>query len=90
VRRDPLHPPVQGDVVDLDASFSQELLEVAVRRAEVELPAHSQQGDLRWEPQPNERLGRRDDRWAGMATLHRTSFAPAAAAPWMQQSRLGA
>jgi len=35
-----LHPPVQGDVVDLDAAFGQELLEVAVRQSVPEVPAH--------------------------------------------------
>jgi hypothetical protein len=30
-RREPLHPPEDGDVVDLDATFGQQLLDVAVR-----------------------------------------------------------
>jgi hypothetical protein len=30
-RREPLHPSVDGDVVDLDPAFSQQLLNVAVR-----------------------------------------------------------
>jgi hypothetical protein len=33
-RREPQHPPVDGDVVDHDAMLGQELLEVAVGQAE--------------------------------------------------------
>jgi hypothetical protein len=29
-RREPMHPPVDGDVVDLDAAFGEQLLDVAV------------------------------------------------------------
>ena len=29
-RREPLHPRAQGDVIDVDAAFSEELLEIAV------------------------------------------------------------
>jgi hypothetical protein len=34
LRCEPLHPPVDRDVVDLDAAFRQELLHVAVRQTE--------------------------------------------------------
>ena len=33
-RRESLHPPVDGHVVDLDTAFGQELLDVAVGQAE--------------------------------------------------------
>jgi hypothetical protein len=33
-RREALHPPVDGDVVDLDAAFGEQLLHVAVRQAD--------------------------------------------------------
>jgi hypothetical protein len=32
--REPLHPAVDGDVVDLDAPFGEQLLDVAVGQAE--------------------------------------------------------
>jgi hypothetical protein len=33
-RGEPLHPAVDGHVVDLDAAFGEQLLDVAVRQAE--------------------------------------------------------
>jgi hypothetical protein len=33
-RREPPHPAVDGDMIDLDPAFSQQLLNVAVRQAE--------------------------------------------------------
>jgi hypothetical protein len=38
-RREPLHPSVDRDVVDLDPAFSQQLLNVAVRQAEAQVPS---------------------------------------------------
>ena len=38
-RRQPPHPPVDRDVVDLDTALSEELLEVAVGQAEAQVPA---------------------------------------------------
>jgi hypothetical protein len=32
--REPLHPPVDGDVVDLDAAFDQQLLDVSIGQVE--------------------------------------------------------
>ena len=37
--REPLHPAVDGDVVDLDAPFGEQLLDVAVGQAEAQVPA---------------------------------------------------
>jgi len=33
-RGEPLHPPVDGDVVDLDAALGEQLLVIAVRQRE--------------------------------------------------------
>ena len=41
-RREPLDPPVDGDVVDLDAALGEQLLHVAVRQREAQLPPHGQ------------------------------------------------
>src|SRR5664280_251937 len=52
--RDPLDPSEQGDLVDLDAAFSEELLEIPVRQPVPQVPAHGDQDDLRREPEPGE------------------------------------
>jgi hypothetical protein len=36
---EPLHPPVDADVVDLDATLGEQLFDIAVRQAEAEIPA---------------------------------------------------
>jgi hypothetical protein len=45
-RREALHPPKQGDVIDVDAALREELLEIAVRQTEAEIPTHRQQDHL--------------------------------------------
>jgi hypothetical protein len=41
-RREPLHPAVDGDVVDLHTTLSQQFLDVVVGQAEVQVPADRQ------------------------------------------------
>ena len=41
-RSEALDPPVDGDVVDLDAAFGEEFLDVAVGQTEAEVPADRQ------------------------------------------------
>src|SRR6266536_3933466 len=53
-RREPLHPAVDGDVVDLDAALGQQLLDVAVGQAEPQVPAHRDDDDVVWEPEAGE------------------------------------
>jgi hypothetical protein len=53
-RREPLHPSVDGDVVDLDPSFSQSLLNVAVRQPEAQVPADSNDDYVGWEAEASE------------------------------------
>ena len=50
-----LHPPVDGDVVDLDPTLGEELFDVAVGEPIPQIPTHSKDDDLRWEPEPFER-----------------------------------
>ena len=45
-RREPLHPPVDRDVIDLDAAFDQQFLHVPVRQAVAQVPAHCQHDHL--------------------------------------------
>jgi hypothetical protein len=49
------HPSVDGDVVDVDASLGQELLDVAVREAVAQVSAHGEPDGVRWEPEAGER-----------------------------------
>jgi hypothetical protein len=39
-RCEPLHPSVHGDVIHLDATFGEQLLDIAVGQAEPKVPAH--------------------------------------------------
>ena len=48
--REPLDPPVDAHVVDLDAALGEELLDVPVGQAEPQVPAHRQGDDLGREP----------------------------------------
>ena len=47
--REPLYPPVDRDVVDLDAAFGEELFDVAVGQAEAQIPADGEDDDVAWE-----------------------------------------
>ena len=49
-----LHPPVDGDVVDLDPALSEERFDVAVGEAILQIPTHGEDDDLWWEPKPGE------------------------------------
>jgi hypothetical protein len=53
-RREP-SDPVQGDVIDFDPTLSEELLDVAIRQAEPQMPPHCEHDHLRWEPEAFER-----------------------------------
>jgi len=37
--RESLHPPIDGDVVDLNAAFGEQFLDVAVGEAKAQIPA---------------------------------------------------
>jgi hypothetical protein len=54
LRREPLDPPVHGDVIDLDAALGEELFDVAVGKTEPQVPADRQGDDLGREPVPGE------------------------------------
>jgi hypothetical protein len=51
-RLEALHPAVDGDVVDLDAPFGEQFLDVAVGQAEAQLPADRQHDHLGRERKP--------------------------------------
>jgi hypothetical protein len=46
--REAQHPPIDGDIVDLDATLDQEFFDVAIRQAVAEVPAHRQHDDVGW------------------------------------------
>jgi hypothetical protein len=63
-RREPQHPPVDGDVVDLDAPLDEQLLDISVGQAEAQVPADREHDHIRGEAEPGEG-GARGDRPAG-------------------------
>jgi hypothetical protein len=50
--REPLDPPVDGDMVDLNAPFGEQFLDVAVGQAEAQIPANREHDDIGWEAEP--------------------------------------
>src|SRR3954468_4132133 len=73
-RREPLHPPVEGDVVDLDATLSEKLLKIPVRQPVAEIPAHRQQGHLGRETEPAEARRHPQSRSRPASALHRATL----------------
>jgi hypothetical protein len=72
-RRKPQHPPIDSDVVDLDAAFGEQLLDVAVRQRETQVPADRQHDHLGREAEGGE--GRsRDSSRARAAGSHDTGL----------------
>jgi hypothetical protein len=53
--REALHPPVDRDVVDLDATLTEQLLDIPIGESIPQIPAQGEHDDLRWEPEPLER-----------------------------------
>jgi hypothetical protein len=53
--RESLYPAVHGDVVDLDATLGQQVLDVSVGQAEPQVPANGQDDDVGREPEAGER-----------------------------------
>jgi hypothetical protein len=56
----PLHPPIGGDVVDLDAAFNKQLIDVAVRQRQAQVPAHREGDHLRREAETGDGRSRAD------------------------------
>ena len=53
-RGEPRHPAEERGVVDFDAAFGEQLLDVTVGQPEPEVPADSQRDDFRREAEPGE------------------------------------
>jgi hypothetical protein len=54
-RGEPLHPPVHGHVIDLDAALGQQLLHIPIGLPVPQVPANGDRDHLGWEPIPGER-----------------------------------
>jgi hypothetical protein len=85
-RREPLHPPIHGDVIDLDPSFDQESFDIAIPEPEPQVPAHREDDHLRREPKPRERRTRDCRKWTSMRSAHPATLALARDHHPMQQS----
>jgi hypothetical protein len=86
-RRKPQHPPIDRDVVDLDAAFGEQLLDVAVPQRETQVLADRQHDHIRREAEADE--GRwRDSSMARTAGSHDTSLSARARSQQMQQRPL--
>jgi hypothetical protein len=53
-RREPQHPPIDGDVVDFDPALGEQFLDVAVRQPEAQIPADCQHNHIGWEAEAGE------------------------------------
>jgi hypothetical protein len=53
-RRAPLYPAIDGDVIDLDPAFDQQLLDISIRQAVTQLPTHHQHDHIWREAEPGE------------------------------------
>jgi hypothetical protein len=60
-RGEGLHPPIDRDVIDLDAPLGDEFLKVAEGERVAQVPAHRENNDLGREPEPLERRSRCSD-----------------------------
>jgi hypothetical protein len=87
-RREAQHPPVDGDVVDLDPALGEQLFDVAVGQAEAQVPPNRQHNYIRREAEPGEG-GARGDRPAGAVSgshgrsvSARTTSRPTQQRPW--------
>jgi hypothetical protein len=75
------------DVIDLDPSLGQQFLDIAIREAVAQLPAHREDDDLRREPEALE--GRTRDRGYRTTTTraHAATMTGRYDPPPMQQTR---
>jgi hypothetical protein len=83
-RREPLHPAVDGDMVDLDPALGEELFDVAVRQAEAQVPADREHDHLGWEAEAG-KGGPRSRSRARAAGSHTGSLAARTRSLRMQQ-----
>ena len=66
-RREPLDPPVDGDVVDLYSALGKQLLDIAIGQAVTEVPAYCEHDHLPGKPEAG--LGGRTGRTRRMRRM---------------------
>jgi hypothetical protein len=86
-RREPLHPPVDGDVIELDPALDQQFLDVSVGEFETQVPPDRDDDHLGREPVPSERRLRRQPEASTVRQLHCSSLPRSCERP-TQQSRI--
>jgi hypothetical protein len=52
---EPLHPPLDGHVIDADATLGEQLFDVAVGQAVTQVPAHRHCDHITWKTEASER-----------------------------------
>ncbi len=83
-RREPLHPPVHGHVIDLDPRLDQQFLDIAIRQAIAQVPGDRENDHGRREPETSERRTRDRGYWV---TTAETSSLPPSRPPALPPSR---
>jgi hypothetical protein len=86
-RCEPLHPAIHGDVVDLDAPFAEQLLDVAVGEAEAQVPVDRDDNHIGWESEASKVRSWNRSR-ARTARSHAASLAAPQRSQRTQQRRL--
>jgi hypothetical protein len=86
-RREPLDPPVDRDVVDLDTTLGEQLLDISVGQAEAQVPADGEHYDVGREAEAGKGRSRKRS-WASAAASHTGSLAAPMPSPGMQQCPL--
>ena len=69
-RGEALHPSEHGHVIDLDPALAEQLLDIAIRQAEPQIPTHREDNDLRREAEPSEPRARDRGYQTRMTTDH--------------------
>lgn len=72
--REALHPSVERDVVDLDATLGEQLFEIPVGQPVAQVSAHPQQDHLGREPESSEARGHPHRRTRAASALHRVTL----------------
>jgi hypothetical protein len=83
-RREPLHPTIDGDVVDLDPALGEQFLDIAVGQPEAQVPADRQHNHIGWEAEAGEGGPCCGSRTRAVSS-HTDSLAARTQSPSMQQ-----
>jgi hypothetical protein len=76
---------LDGDVVDVDPALGEQFLDIAVRKAEAQVPADRQHDQLGWEAEAGEGRAHSGSKPRVVAGSHASSVAASTRSPRMQQ-----